>query len=92
MLLRPLGSPEADPSRPGAARVDYDTPHAKPWWVDMALYLLTKGIATGTMLVGLLLTIVLGDTRPLTTIAGPAISLVFLVITAGLLIADLDRP
>jgi formate-dependent nitrite reductase membrane component NrfD len=92
VLLRPLGSPEADPSRPGAARVDYDTPHAKPWGFDMALYLLTKGIATGTMLVGLLLTIVLGDARPLTTIAGPAISLVFLVITAGLLIADLDRP
>jgi Fe-S-cluster-containing dehydrogenase component/formate-dependent nitrite reductase membrane component NrfD len=92
VLLRPLGSPEADPSRPGAARVDYDTPHAKPWGFDMALYLLTKGIATGTMLVGLLLTIVVGDTRPLTTIAGPVISLVFLVITSGLLIADLDRP
>jgi Fe-S-cluster-containing dehydrogenase component len=92
VLLRPLGSPEADPSRPGSARVDYDTPHAKPWGFDMALYLLTKGIATGTMLVGLLLTIVLGGARPLTTIAGPAISLLFLVITAGLLIADLDRP
>ncbi len=75
VLLRPLGSPEADPSRPGDARVDYDTPHAKPWGFDMALYLLTKGIATGTMLVGLLLPIVLGDARPLTTIAGPAISL-----------------
>jgi Fe-S-cluster-containing dehydrogenase component/formate-dependent nitrite reductase membrane component NrfD len=92
VLLRPLGSPEADPSRPGSPRVDYDTPHAKPWGFDMALYLLTKGIATGTMLVGLLLTIVLGDARPLTTIVGPAISLLFLVITAGLLIADLDRP
>ena len=31
-------------------RVDYDTPHVKPWGLDMALYLLTKGIATGTML------------------------------------------
>jgi Fe-S-cluster-containing dehydrogenase component/formate-dependent nitrite reductase membrane component NrfD len=92
VLLRPLGSPEADPSRPGAARVDYDTPHAKPWGFDMALYLLTKGIATGTMLVGLLLMILLGDARPLTTIAGPVISFVFLAITAGLLIADLDRP
>ena len=27
----------------------------KPWGLDMALYLLTKGIATGTMLVSALL-------------------------------------
>ena len=92
VLLRPLGSPEADPSRPGDARVDYDTPHAKPWGFDMALYLLTKGIATGTMLVSLLLAFLYGDTFPLTIIVGPVISLVFLVITAILLIADLDRP
>ena len=38
-----------DPSRPGDPRVDYDTPHAKAWGLDMALYLLTKGIATGTL-------------------------------------------
>src|SRR6188474_1947502 len=31
VLLRPLGSPTADPSRPGEARVDYDTPHEAPW-------------------------------------------------------------
>ena len=92
VLLRPLGSPDADPGRPGDARVDYDTPHATPWGFDMALYLLTKGIATGTMLVSLLLPFVLGDALPLTTIVGPAISLVFLVLTAILLIADLDRP
>jgi Fe-S-cluster-containing dehydrogenase component/formate-dependent nitrite reductase membrane component NrfD len=92
VLLRPLGSPAADPDRPGDARVDYDTPHAKPWGFDMALYLLTKGIATGTMLVSVLLPFVLGDALPLTTIVGPLISLVFLAITAILLIADLDRP
>jgi Fe-S-cluster-containing dehydrogenase component/formate-dependent nitrite reductase membrane component NrfD len=92
VLLRPLGSPEADSHRPGDARVDYDTPHKKPWGFDMALYLLTKGIATGTMLVSLLLPLVLGQVSLLTAIAGPAISLVFLMITAGLLVADLDRP
>ena len=27
VLLRPLGSPTPDPSRPGDPRVDYDTPH-----------------------------------------------------------------
>jgi Fe-S-cluster-containing dehydrogenase component/formate-dependent nitrite reductase membrane component NrfD len=92
VLLRPLAAPEADPARPGAARVDYDTPHKKPWGFDMALYLLTKGIATGTMLVSLLLPLVTGDTLPLTTTVGPIVSLVFLLITTALLIADLDRP
>ena len=92
VLLRPLGSPEADPTRPGDARVDYDTPHVKPWGFDMALYLLTKGIATGALLVSLLLPFAVADPLPLTTIVGPAISLLFLVITAVLLIADLERP
>jgi Fe-S-cluster-containing dehydrogenase component/formate-dependent nitrite reductase membrane component NrfD len=92
VMLRPLGSPEPDAARPGDARVDYDTPHEKPWGFDMAIYLLTKGIATGTMLVSLLLPLVSGDRFPLTTVVGPAISLVFLAITAVLLIADLERP
>ena len=92
VLLRPLGSPDADPERPGDARVDYDTPHAKPWGFDMALYLLTKGIATGTMLVSLLLPLLLGRVSLLAAMVGPAISLFFLMITAGLLIAVLDRP
>jgi Fe-S-cluster-containing dehydrogenase component/formate-dependent nitrite reductase membrane component NrfD len=92
VLLRPLGSPEPDPQRPGEPRVDYDTPHAKPWGFDMALYLLTKGIATGTMLVCLLLPMMSGPSSALTTLVGPAISLVFLAITAILLIADLERP
>ncbi len=48
--LRPLGSLAPDPSRPGDPRVDYDTPHEKPWGLDMALYLMTKGIGTGAML------------------------------------------
>jgi len=92
VLLRPLGSPAPDAARPGDARVDYDVPHAKPWGVDMALYLLTKGIATGTLLVSLLLPIVYGVRSPLTTAIGPAISLVFLLITTVILIADLERP
>ena len=92
VLLRPLGSPVSDAARPGDARVDYDTPHQKPWGFDMALYLLTKGIATGTMLVSLLLPFVSGDRFPLTMIVGPVISLAFLAITAVLLVADLERP
>ncbi|HXI28803.1 MAG TPA: NrfD/PsrC family molybdoenzyme membrane anchor subunit [Vicinamibacterales bacterium] len=92
VLLRPLASPAPDPSRPGDARVDYDTPHVKPWGLDMAIYLLTKGIATGTMLVSLLLPFVSGDRSPLTLLVGPAISLVFLLITTVVLVVDLERP
>ena len=92
VLLRPLGSPTADPLDAGAPRVDYDTPHVKAWGLDMAIYLLTKGIATGTMLVSLLLPLLDGNRTALTTIVGPAISLLFLAITAVILIADLERP
>jgi Fe-S-cluster-containing dehydrogenase component/formate-dependent nitrite reductase membrane component NrfD len=92
VLLRPIGSPEPDPMRPGDPRVDYDVPHANPWGVDMALYLLTKGIATGAMLVSLLLTFLYGDRVPLSTFAGPVISLVFLLATTVILVMDLDRP
>src|SRR5262245_735010 len=92
VLLRPLASPEPDPARPGDPRVDYDVPHAKPWGVDMALYLLTKGIATGTMLVSLLLPLIAGDVVPLTNLVGPAISLLFLLVTTVILVADLERP
>jgi Fe-S-cluster-containing dehydrogenase component/formate-dependent nitrite reductase membrane component NrfD len=91
VLLRPLASPTADPMRPGDARVDYDTPHVKPWGMDMALYLLTKGIATGAMLLSAVLWL-LGADLPLTRVVGPAISIVFLVATAIVLIVDLERP
>jgi Fe-S-cluster-containing dehydrogenase component/formate-dependent nitrite reductase membrane component NrfD len=91
VLLRPLGSPIPNPSNPGDPRVDYDVPHRKPWGVDMALYLLTKGIATGTMLLSAILWL-LNIGTPLTTIVGPAISVVFITLTAVILVVDLDRP
>src|SRR4051812_7776884 len=81
VLLRPLGAPSPDRARPGEPRVDYDTPHIKPWGLDMALYLLTKGIATGTMLVSLLLPLLYGNHSRLTLLLGPAISLVALTAT-----------
>jgi len=92
VLLRPAGSPAPDPLRPGDPRVDYDTPHARPWGADMAIYLLTKGIATGTMLVSLLLPLIAGGPSTLTTIVGPAISFASLAITAIVLVVDLERP
>jgi formate-dependent nitrite reductase membrane component NrfD len=89
--LRPLGSPSPDASRPGDARVDYDTPHVKPWGIDMALYLLTKGVSTGAMLLSAVLWL-LGDRSALSTLAGPAISLLFIIATAVILVVDLERP
>lgn len=91
VLLRPLGAPAPDQHRPGAARVDYDAPHAQPWGTDMVAYLLTKGIATGAMLVCAALFLFDRDSL-LTRVIGPSISLAFLVATAVVLIADLDRP
>jgi Fe-S-cluster-containing dehydrogenase component/formate-dependent nitrite reductase membrane component NrfD len=91
VALRPLGSPEPDPEQPGAARVDYDMPHIKPWGLDMAVYLLTKGIATGSLMLSAILWL-FGIRDALTTIAGPMIALVMVTITAVVLVIDLERP
>jgi Fe-S-cluster-containing dehydrogenase component/formate-dependent nitrite reductase membrane component NrfD len=89
--LRPLGAPLPDPEDTGAARVDYDIPHGKPWGIDMVLYLLFKAISTGAMLVAAIAwTAGYGGT--LLSIAAPALSLVFATLTAVVLIADLERP
>ena len=91
VALRPLGSPEADPGDPGAPRVDYDAPHVKPWGMDMALYLLTKGIATGSLLLSVVLWL-FGLREPLTAVAGPLVALVMVSATAALLVLDLEQP
>ena len=80
-----------DPEDPGAPRVDYDVPHAKPWGTDMVLYLLFKALSTGAMLVAALLWW-MGFDGPLPTIAAAAVSLIFISLTAVVLIVDLERP
>jgi Fe-S-cluster-containing dehydrogenase component/formate-dependent nitrite reductase membrane component NrfD len=89
--LRPLGAPLPDPGAPGDPRVDYDVPHGKPWGLDMVLYLLFKAVATGAMLVSAVLWM-LGFDNPLTLMAGAALSLVFITLTAVVLVIDLERP
>jgi Fe-S-cluster-containing dehydrogenase component/formate-dependent nitrite reductase membrane component NrfD len=89
--LRPSGAPDADPAHPDAARVDYDVPHGKPWGVDMVLYLIFKAIATGAMALSAILWW-MGFDGPLTTIAGPVLSLIFVSLTAVVLVIDLERP
>ena len=89
--LRPIGTPEPDPDDPGAPRVDYDVPHGKPWGRDMVLYLLFKAISTGAMLVAALLWWLEFDSA-LSRVAAPALSIVFISLTAVVLIIDLERP
>jgi Fe-S-cluster-containing dehydrogenase component/formate-dependent nitrite reductase membrane component NrfD len=89
--LRPLGTPVPNDEAPGAPRVDYDVPHGKPWGTDMVLYLLFKAVSTGAMLAAALLWW-MGFDGPLPTIAASALSLVFISLTAVVLIADLERP
>jgi formate-dependent nitrite reductase membrane component NrfD len=57
----------------------------------MVLYLLFKAISTGVMLVAAVLWLFEFD-GPLLTIAAPALSLVFITLTAVVLIVDLERP
>jgi Fe-S-cluster-containing dehydrogenase component/formate-dependent nitrite reductase membrane component NrfD len=89
--LRPIGSPDEDPSSPGDPRVDYDVPHGKPWGADMVLYLFMKAVSTGAMLLGALLWL-LGHDGALVRLAAPAISIVFIALTAAVLVYDLERP
>lgn len=89
--LRPVGAPMVDLEAPGDPRVDYDSPHAKPWGRDMVLYLFMKAVSTGAMLVAALLWM-LGIGGPLLTIVAPIISIVFVTATSIVLIADLERP
>lgn len=77
-----------------AALLSYDVAHSIPWDWRVSLYTWTKGVAAGVYLVAALL-ILAGFLSPLSSVwlwATPVISGVFLAITGGLLIWDLDHP
>jgi Fe-S-cluster-containing dehydrogenase component len=77
------------PGADGAlSRAVYDAPHAtRPWGGRVAAYLWTKSIAAGALLVA-----AFGSLEPLYTVAAPALSLLFLLLTTVLLVLDLKRP
>jgi formate-dependent nitrite reductase membrane component NrfD len=87
------GNPQ--PSNSSAAAVlSYDVPHKAPWDWRVSLYTLTKGIAAGTYLVATLL-LLLGSIDSSGTMwlwAMPLVSGLFLALTGGLLIWDLEQP
>jgi Fe-S-cluster-containing dehydrogenase component/formate-dependent nitrite reductase membrane component NrfD len=72
--------------------VTYDIHHPVPWGWRVALYLWTKGVAAGALLVPCLLTgFGLTGDLPLLGIWAPLGALMFNALTAALLVADLKR-
>ena len=77
-----------------AALLSYDVAHSIPWDWRVSLYTWTKGIASGVYLVASLL-VLFGFLSPNNSIwlwATPVVSGVFLAITGGLLLWDLEHP
>jgi Fe-S-cluster-containing dehydrogenase component/formate-dependent nitrite reductase membrane component NrfD len=77
-----------------AALLSYDVPHTIPWDWRVSLYTWTKGISAGAYLVPLLL-VACGLMRadsPLWLWVAPVISGLFLAVTGGLLVWDLEHP
>ena len=77
-----------------AALLSYDVAHAIPWDWKVSLYTWTKGIASGVYLVAALLVLFgfLSVNNSIWLWATPIVSGVFLAITGGLLIWDLEHP
>ena len=77
-----------------AALLSYDVAHAIPWDWKVSLYTWTKGIASGVYLVAALLVLFgfLSANNAIWLWATPVVSGVFLAITGGLLIWDLEHP
>ncbi|MBO0744602.1 MAG: polysulfide reductase NrfD [Candidatus Dormibacteraeota bacterium] len=89
----PGGRP-AGPNSSAAALLSYDAPHEAPWGWRVSLYTWTKSIASGSLLVTVLLLLLgrLAWDSPLARWVGPGTALVLLGITALLLIWDLKHP
>jgi len=84
-------SPDTDP---GAVREIYDVPHPAPWGWKVWSYLWTKSIAAGALIAAAVLGLGRPEfsDHPLVTRAAPAMALLFIAVTALLLIFDLKRP
>ena len=82
------------PNNSAAAILAYDVPHQMPWDWRVSAYTWTKGIAAGAYLVPLLLVVFgfLDAGSPLWLIAAPLVASVFLALTGGLLLWDLEHP
>ncbi len=76
-----------------AAILSYDVDHKAPWDYRVSLYAWTKSVASGALLLPLLLSWFAGaPVGEVMGLASPIIALVFLAATGGILLWDLDRP
>jgi len=77
-----------------AAMLAYDVPHGAPWGLPVSLYIWTKAIAAGSYLVAAVMLLLgrLDITSALWRWTTPLLSALFLAITFGLLIGDLEHP
>jgi Fe-S-cluster-containing dehydrogenase component/formate-dependent nitrite reductase membrane component NrfD len=102
-LLRapqPQGQPWRGPIQFGEGRmaeqmvqVGYNAQHKVPWHWPVPAYLTTKAIGAGLFLVlGLGWVLDLFPFDGLTAVAGGFLSLLFIALTTGLLVADLEKP
>lgn len=78
-------------SAPGAREV-YNVPHRVPWHWQVPAYLVTKAIGTGIFLLVAPVLALSGGSANAFGLAALFLSLFFIAITTGLLVADLDRP
>jgi Fe-S-cluster-containing dehydrogenase component/formate-dependent nitrite reductase membrane component NrfD len=80
------------------SRTVYDAPHApRPWGWRVSTYLWTKAIAAGALMMAALTLPLeraggMAADAWLLRLAAPALALLFLAITTGLLVLDLKRP
>jgi Fe-S-cluster-containing dehydrogenase component/formate-dependent nitrite reductase membrane component NrfD len=77
-----------------AALLSYDVAHSIPWDWRVSLYTWTKGIASGVYLVAALMVLFgfLSERNSIWLWVTPVVSGLFLAITGGLLIWDLEHP
>jgi Fe-S-cluster-containing dehydrogenase component len=89
----PSGHPDG-PQGAAAALLAYDVPHRAPWDWRVSLYTWTKGIAAGAYLApaALVATGVAPASSTLWRHVAPAVALAFLVLTALVLVLDLEQP
>ncbi|GIX48864.1 MAG: hypothetical protein KatS3mg131_3075 [Candidatus Tectimicrobiota bacterium] len=86
-------APPLEDLAPAAPRTVYDVAHAVPWGRKVSLYIWSKSIAAGALLLAAL-GVALGRVpdSPLLSWGSLLLALVFLALTGALLIFDLKRP
>jgi len=94
-LPHQIPSGNGNPGNSSAAAVlSYDIPHLAPWDFRVSLYTWTKSISAGAYLVAALL-VLFGALEPSASMwqtVAPLTALIFLGVTGGLLIWDLEHP